>query len=58
MSNLVVLTLSRMGELPGKTIEHNARTRWWRILGLMALAFLNRLLRLPPAWPAAVSLSH
>lgn len=40
MSNLVVLTLNRMGELRGKTIEHNASTRWWRILGLMALAFL------------------
>jgi hypothetical protein len=40
MSNLVVLTLSRMGKLRGKTIERNTRTRWWRILGLMALAFL------------------
>jgi GAF domain-containing protein len=40
MSNLVVLTMSRMGELRGKTIERHARSRWWRVAGLMVLAFL------------------
>ena len=40
MSNLVVLTLSRMGELRGKTVERRTRARWWRALGLMALAFV------------------
>ena len=40
MSNLVVLTLSRMGELRGQTVERSARIRWWQILGLMTLAFL------------------
>jgi GAF domain-containing protein len=40
MSKLVVLTMSRMGELRGKAIEGSARARWWRVLSLMALAFL------------------
>jgi transcriptional regulator with GAF, ATPase, and Fis domain len=40
MSNLVVLTMSRMGELRGKTIERHVRSRWWRVAGLMVLAFL------------------
>jgi len=39
MAKLVVLTMSRMGELRGKTIERRARTRWWRVVSLMALAF-------------------
>jgi len=40
MAKLVVLTMSRMGELRGKTIERKARGRWWRVLGLMVLAFV------------------
>jgi len=40
MAKLAVLTLTRMGELRGKTIERKARGRWWRVLSLMALAFL------------------
>jgi GAF domain-containing protein len=40
MSKLVVLTMSRMGELRGRKIESRARTRWWRVLSLMVLAFL------------------
>lgn len=40
MAKLVVLTMSRMGELHGKTIERKARGRWWRVLGLMVLAFV------------------
>ena len=40
MAKLVVLTMSRMGELRGKSIERKARGRWWRVLGLMVLAFV------------------
>jgi len=40
MATLVVLTMSRMGELRGKSIERNARGRRWWVLGLMALAFV------------------
>jgi hypothetical protein len=40
MSHLVVLTMSRMGELRGKEIERSGRSRWWWVLGLMLLAFL------------------
>jgi len=40
VSKLVVLTMSRMGELRGKAIEGRARARWWRVLSLMVLAFL------------------
>src|SRR5271169_3807788 len=34
MAKLVVLTMSRMGELRGKKIEHRARTGFWRVVGL------------------------
>ena len=40
MAKLVVLTMTRMGELRGKSIERKARGRWWRVLSLMVLAFL------------------
>ena len=40
MAKLVVLTMSRMGELRGKRIERKARGRWWRLLSLMVLAFV------------------
>ncbi len=40
MAKLVVLTMSRMGELRGKSIERKARGRQWWVLGLMALAFV------------------
>jgi transcriptional regulator with GAF, ATPase, and Fis domain len=40
MSKLVVLTMSRMGELRGKAIEGRSRTHWLRVLSLMVLAFL------------------
>lgn len=40
MAKLVVLTMSRMGELRGKSIERKARRRWWRLLSLMVLAFV------------------
>jgi len=40
MAKLVVLTMSRMGELRGKRIERKARGRWWRVLSLMVLAFV------------------
>ena len=40
MSHLVVLTMTRMGELRGKQIERGSRGRWWLVLGLMLLAFL------------------
>jgi signal transduction protein with GAF and PtsI domain len=40
MSHLVVLTMTRMGELRGKQIEKRARGRGWMVLGLMVLAFL------------------
>ncbi len=39
MAKLVVLTMSRMGELRGKTIERRARTGFWRVVGLVVLAF-------------------
>jgi signal transduction protein with GAF and PtsI domain len=39
MAKLVVLTLTRMGELRGKSIERKARGRRWWVLGLLALAF-------------------
>lgn len=39
MAKLAVLTISRMGELRGKTIERNTRGRLWRMLGLIVLAF-------------------
>lgn len=39
MSHLVVLTMTRMGELRGKQIERKARGRWSRVLGLMVIAF-------------------
>jgi len=39
MSNLVVLTMSRMGELRGKQIERKAHGSWWRVFALMVLAF-------------------
>ena len=39
MAKLVVLTMSRMGELRGKTIERRARTGIWRVVGLVVLAF-------------------
>jgi len=39
MGKLVVLTMSRMGELRGIHIERLARTRWWGVAGLMVLAF-------------------
>ena len=39
MAKLVVLTMTRMGELRGKSIERKARgLRWW-VLGLLMLAF-------------------
>ncbi len=40
MAKLVVLTMTRVGELRGKSIERKARGRWWRVLSLMVLAFL------------------
>ena len=40
MAKLVVLTMSRMGELRGKSIERKARERRWWVLGLMVLAFV------------------
>lgn len=40
MAKLAVLTMTRMGELRGKSIERKARGRWWRVLSLMALAFV------------------
>lgn len=40
MSHLIILTMTRMGELRGKQIERSSRGRWWRILSLMLLAFL------------------
>ena len=40
MAKLVVLTISRMSELRGRSIERNARGRWWRVLGLIVLAFV------------------
>jgi len=40
MAKLVVLTMTRVGELRGKSIESKARGRWWRMLSLMVLAFL------------------
>jgi len=40
MAKLVVLTMSRMGELRGKSIERKARGRRWWVLGLMLLAFV------------------
>jgi len=40
MAKLVVLTMSRMGELRGKTIERHARSRFWRVFGLVVLAFI------------------
>ena len=39
MAKLVVLALSRMGELRGKTIERRTKSRWWRVLSLVVLAF-------------------
>ena len=39
MAKLVVLTISRMGELRGKTIERRAKGRFWRILSLVVFAF-------------------
>lgn len=40
MAKLVVLTMSRMGELRGKTIERRAKSRFWRVFGLVVLAFI------------------
>jgi transcriptional regulator with GAF, ATPase, and Fis domain len=40
MAKLVVLTMSRMGELRGQQIEALSRGRWWKVLGLMVVAFL------------------
>jgi signal transduction protein with GAF and PtsI domain len=40
MAKLVVLTMSRMGELRCKDSEGRAGARWWLVVGLMAVAFL------------------
>ena len=39
MAKLMVLTMTRMGELRGKSIERKARGRRWWVLGLLMLAF-------------------
>lgn len=39
MAKLVVLTMSRMGELRGISVEHRAKGRFWRVLALVILAF-------------------
>ena len=60
MAKLAVLTMTRMGELRGKSIERKAQGRWWRVLSLMLLAFcigfavsrlLGPLLLGKSAWP-------
>jgi GAF domain-containing protein len=40
MSKLVMLTMSRVGELRGERNQRRARTRWLQVLGLAVLAFL------------------
>ena len=40
IAKLAVLTMTRLGELRGKSIERKARGRWWWVLSLIVFAFL------------------
>ena len=40
MAKLVVLTMSRVGELRGRTVERRSYGQFWRVLAVVALAFV------------------
>jgi len=40
MAKLVVLTMSRVGELRGRTVERRSGGQFWRVLAVVVLAFV------------------